>query len=440
MHYLKKVALLLATTTLLSCSSSKTMATKKLHTLFVTVENGIFYRNGSPYHYIGTNYWYGAILASEKYGNRERLHKELDELKAHGMVNLRILFGAEGGDQDYTVRPALQYKQGVYDDALLEGLDYLLGELAKRDMTAILYLTNNWEWSGGMAKYLQWNGFGDVPNPNIPPHNWPEFMEFTPKFFTCAPCQEGFREHIKYALQRTNRYTHIKYTEDPSIMAWQVANEPRIFTVDNEENFTKWINATVNLINSLDNNHLISTGSEGRASSNDDINAYKRTHTNPNIDYLTMHTWPKNWGWYTLENEENATFIAIENALQYIDQHIEIAKDLNKPIVLEEFGFPRMQESLDKNACLEYRNIFYTAIFNKLEKSITNKEPFVALNFWGYGGLGKNNPENGKWNPGDDFTTDPPMEPQGLNSIFSTDKSTLYLIKMFNENIESLNE
>ncbi|GLB51291.1 endo-1,4-beta-mannosidase [Neptunitalea chrysea] len=436
MHYFKNIILALLSFYLVSCGSTKSISKTSENNSFVTVKDGIFYKNGSPYHYIGTNYWYGAILASEKYGNRERLSKELDELKENGMVNLRILFGAEGGDQDYTVRPALQYEQGKYDDALFEGLDYLLAELAKRDMTAVLYLTNNWEWSGGIAKYLQWNGYGDVPNPNIPPHDWPEFMEFTPQFYTCKPCQEAFRNHIKYSLKRTNRYTHTKYIEDPAIMAWQVANEPRIFTVENEANFTKWINETVDLIDSLDANHLISTGSEGKASSNDDILAYKRSHSNPNIDYLTMHTWPKNWGWYQLDNEENATFYAIDQAIKYIDEHTQIARELHKPIVLEEFGFPREQESLDKNACLEYRNVFYTAIFNKLEKSIKNNEPFVALNFWGYGGIGENNPENGKWNPGDDFTTDPPMEPQGLNSIFSTDKSTLYLIKMFNGNIE----
>ena len=53
-------------------------------------------------------------------------------------------------------------------------------------------------------------------------------------------------------------------------------------------------------------------------------------------------------------------------------------------------------------------------------------------------GLGKNNPENGKWNLGDDYTTDPPQEPQGLNSVFSTDKTTLDLIKKYNNQLKNL--
>ena len=30
---------------------------------FVRVENGHFVRNGIPYYYVGTNFWYGAIRA-----------------------------------------------------------------------------------------------------------------------------------------------------------------------------------------------------------------------------------------------------------------------------------------------------------------------------------------------------------------------------------------
>lgn len=47
--------------------------------------------------FVGTNFWYGAILGSEgEGGNRERLHKELDFLKSIGINNLRVLVGADG--------------------------------------------------------------------------------------------------------------------------------------------------------------------------------------------------------------------------------------------------------------------------------------------------------------------------------------------------------
>lgn len=408
-----------------SCSSQK----------YISVKDTKFIKEGKPYNFIGTNYWYGAMIGA-KNGDRTRLLKELDELKSNGITNLRILVGAEGGDQDFTVTPALQTEKGKYNQELLDGLDFVLAEMGKRDLNAILYLNNNWEWSGGMAKYLEWNGYGKVPNPNIAPNTWPQFMNFTSQFHSCEPCKDDFKKHMQFIIGRTNSYTKKKYTEDKAIMAWEVANEPRVFTKENEVAFTKWLNKTVDEINRLDKNHLITTGSEGKAGSNDDLATFERTHTNKNIDYLTMHIWPKNWGWYKMEDEKGSTPIAIEKTIAYIDEHIEVSKRLQKPIILEEFGYPRSQESLDRNASVVFRNQFYKAVFERLEKAISNNEPFVALNFWGYAGIAKNNPKDGKWKVGVDFTTDPPQEPQGLNSVFSEEISTMNLIKEYNMKIQ----
>ena len=425
---MKKILLFLFSTFILSNFSAQN---------FIKVNNSHFIKNGKPYYFIGTNYWYGGMLAS-KNGNRERLKKELNELKSLGITNLRVMASAEGGDQDYTVIPATQPTQGKYNQDLLEGLDFFLNELKKRDMDAILYLTNNWEWSGGMAKYLEWNGYGKVPNPNLKPNTWPQFMSYTAQFHQCEPCKNSFLEHIKFMLNRKNSVNGIPYKQDKTIMAWEVANEPRIWNVENEKAFTNWLNEVASTIKSIDKNHLLTTGSEGKAGSNDDIAAFERTHNNPNIDYLTMHIWPKNWGWYNINDEKNSTEVAIKKTNEYIDEHIKVAQNLKKPLVLEEFGFPREKESLNKKASVENRNHYYEFVFEKMKTSIKAGLPFSALNFWGYGGLGKNNPENGKWNLGDDYTTDPPQEPQGLNSVFSTDKTTLDLIKKYNNQLKNL--
>lgn len=398
----------------------------------ITVKGTQFYKGNKPYSYVGANYWYGSLLASKKVGDRKRLLRELDLMKKNGIDNLRILVGGDGGKYDYTVRPALQYEQGKYDDDLLDGLDYLISEMGKRNMYAVLYLTNNWEWSGGISQYLEWNGHGAIPIPNIAPNTWPEFMSYTEKFYSCEPCMEALNNHVKFILGRTNAYTKRKYTKDNTIMAWQVGNEPRSFTVENEKKFTIWLNNIVNLIDSLDKYHLISTGSEGRNSSNDNMETYQKTHENPNIDYLTMHIWPKNWNWYKANDAEKTLPTTLENAGKYIDLHVAVANHLKRPIIIEEFGLPRENESLVAESSVTNRNIFYNYIFNRVLESHKNKGVLQAANFWGFGGEGKAITPDGKWKPGDPLTTDPPQEPQGLNSVFSSDKSTLDLVKKYN--------
>src|SRR5215831_19257508 len=127
---------------------------------FVQCRNGKFFTGNKPYYFIGANYWYGGLLANDARG-RQRVIKELDFLVARGVTNLRILAGAEGTGNENGVKrvsPALQPSKGVFNTKLLEGLDFLLSEMGKRNMKAVIFLSNNWEWSGGFLQYLNWNG------------------------------------------------------------------------------------------------------------------------------------------------------------------------------------------------------------------------------------------------------------------------------------------
>ena len=117
---------------------------------FVYVKDGQFIRQGKPYYYIGTNFWYGAILGSEgQGGDRKRLCQELDSMRSIGIDNLRILVGSDGQrGVAAKVEPTLQIAPGVYNDTIFDGLDYLLAEMGKRKMLAVLYLNNfvGMEW------------------------------------------------------------------------------------------------------------------------------------------------------------------------------------------------------------------------------------------------------------------------------------------------------
>ena len=96
---------------------------------FVRVEDGKFVCEDYPSYFIGTNFWYGAILGSEgEGGDRARLEAELDTLKALGMTNLRVLVGGDGPDGiPSRVSPTLQKEPGVYNDTIFRRNEGLSG-------------------------------------------------------------------------------------------------------------------------------------------------------------------------------------------------------------------------------------------------------------------------------------------------------------------------
>lgn len=413
-----------------ACVSKQT----KFEDAFVRVENGQFMRNKQPYKYVGTNFWYGAILASEgEGGNRARLLQELDSMKSIGIDNLRILVGSDGRrGVPAKVEPTLQVEPGVYNDTILNGLDYLLFEMQKRDMLAILYFNNSWEWSGGYGQYLEWVGMGKAPVPSI--DGWPAFMEFVQQFPKNKAAQKLFAQYVKDMITRINRYTNIKYVDDPTIMSWQIGNEPRAFSGENKEAFAIWMAEVSSLIKSLDKNHLVSTGSEGKHGCESDILLFERIHADKNIDYMNIHIWPYNWGWVSVDSLQEKMPIAQENTKAYIDEHLKIARKYNKPLVLEEFGFPRDGFNFDKKSSTQARDAYYKFVFDLIAESNVENKYFAGCNFWAWGGLAE--PNHVYWQKGDDYTGDPAQEQQGLNSVFMSDST----IKVIKASIQKINK
>ena len=406
------------------------------HSFIKVNADGQFVRDGKPYYFVGTNFWYGAILGSEgEGGNRERLHKELDFLKNIGINNLRVLVGADGENGIKTrVEPSLQVAPGVYNDTILAGLDYFMNELRERDMTAVLYLNNSWEWSGGYSVYLQWSGHGDAVVPAV--DGWPAYMEYVKQFPQSDSAKALFANHVNYIVSRTNRYNQIKYVDDPTIMSWQIGNEPRAFSDENKEPFARWMADVAAQIKSLDPNHMVSSGSEGSWGCEMDMSLFEKIHADPNINYLNIHIWPYNWSWVKADSLKELLPRAKENTKKYIDDHMVIARKYSKPIVLEEFGFPRDGFSFSKEAPTTARDEYYRYVFDLIRQDRESGGLFAGCNFWAWGGFAGQNPDHVFWEKGDDYTGDPAQEQQGLNSVFATD-STIEIIKAENRKLQN---
>jgi len=392
-----------------------------------------FVINGAPYYYVGANYWYGGLLALQKdrVKGKERLIRELDFLKSQGINNLRVLVGSEGEGEINgvdRVKPALQAQHQVFSAGFLRGLDFLLMEMAKRKMYAVLFLSNNWEWSGGFLQYLNWNG--QIDNETLKRKlNWDEQRDYTSKFYTCAGCKSDYQKQLKFILEHKNTYSGKKYVDEPAIMAWELANEPRPMRASAVAAYKDWISVTANYIKSIDQNHLVTIGTEGFMGTDENWALFKEIHANKNIDYLTIHIWPKNWGWFkNVPTRENLPLV-IEKTAAYIKAHESIAKQLNKALVIEEFGLPRDGHAFDPLSTTGLRDEYFGSIFALWANSRKHSGVIAGCNFWAFGGTSRPIPSQLFWQDGDDFSGDPPQEEQGLNAVFDSDRSTWEIIQ-----------
>jgi mannan endo-1,4-beta-mannosidase len=396
---------------------------------FVRVVDGHFERGGAPYAFLGANFWYGMNLGAEgPAGDRPRLLRELDRLKTLGVTNLRVMAATEGLDTEpWRIVPALQPQPGMYREELLLGLDYLLKEMALRDMVAVVCLNNFWPWSGGMAQYLAWSGAGrPIPYPPpAPGGSWGTYQAYTEAFYENPAAVAASHDCIRVLLGRTNRYTGERYVDDPTIMAWQLANEPRCGARTGA--MARWVEQTSSLLVSLDPNHLVTIGSEGEPPGAPGLDLIEN-HRPATIHYATAHAWAQNWGLYDPARPEETYAPALAEVRFYLRRLIEKARILGKPLVIEEFGLARDGGNYDPAAPTTYRDAYYRAVFELVVEAMRAGEPVGGVNFWAWAGEGRPREPGGYWHPGDPFTGDPPHEAQGWYGVYDADATTLAVI------------
>jgi len=399
---------------------------------FVTVKGRHLQLDGKPYYFAGANLWYGMYLGSPgKTGDRARLSRELDRLASQGVLNLRVLAISESSQLKRAVTPAVLQGPGQVDETLWQGLDYLLDQMARRDMKAVLYVNNFWQWSGGMSQYVAWVNGKPVLDPDVT-GDWNGFMDNSATFYREPRAQDAFLKVVRRLLTRENSVNGRLYSDDPTIMSWQLANEPRpgsdINASPNFDAFVKWVDETADFIKQLAPKQLISTGNEGWMGTAGSKELYEKTHASKHVDYLTFHMWAPNWSWYDPRKAAASYDGAWTKMQDYLNWHIDAANKLGKPIVLEEFGINRDGGSYSPSATTVYRDKFYTGIYGLLARRAAAGDAIAGSNFWAWNGAGRTRNADFYWKAGDAFVGDPPQEPQGLYGVFDSDKSTMAVV------------
>lgn len=160
--------------------------------------------------------------------------------------------------------------------------------------------------------------------------------------------KDAFKAYVKEMVTR--------YKDSPTIMAWELANEPRCEADEvrnlprsddcSPELLSEWIDEMSTYIKSLDPNHLVTWGGEGAFNIESDDDFYNGADGGDfdheisieNIDFGTFHSYPDWWS------------KSVEWTNQWIRDHAESAQKAGKPVVHEEYGWltPEAREENDK--------------------------------------------------------------------------------------------
>lgn len=269
----------------------------------LTLRNGVFY-------FAGTNNYY------LHYASHFMIDDVLKNAVAIGLPVMRTWGFLDGNASNgFVMQPA----PGVYPEDGYERFDYTVWQAGLLGLKLVVVLVNNWDDFGGMDQYVSW--FGGTNHD---------------EFYTNPDIKAAYKNYVRHFLHRRNRYTGRLMLEEPAIMTWELANEPRCQSDASGDTLFNWVREMSFFIKSMDRRHLVSVGDEGwfNIPGNADWTYngsqgvdWKRNNALPTVDYGTLHLYPDYWG------KDNTW------ALQWISDHISAGRSINKPVVLEEYGW-----------------------------------------------------------------------------------------------------
>ncbi|KAL9393999.1 hypothetical protein Peur_013284 [Populus x canadensis] len=292
---------------------------------FIRTRGVHFLLNGSPYYANGFNAYWLMYTASDP-SQRPKVSAAFREAASHGLTVARTWAFSDGG-----YRP-LQYSPGSYNEQMFKGLDFVVAEARSYGIKLILSFANNYDSFGGKKQYVNWA------------RSRGQYLSSDDDFFRHPVVKGYYKNHIKTVLYRYNSFTGIRYKDDPTIMAWELINEPRCTSDPSGRTIQAWIAEMASFVKSIDRNHLLEAGLEGfygpSTPQRNSLNPGLKIGTDfiannriTGIDFATVHAYPDQW--LSSSNDQNQ--LSFLN--NWLDTHIQDAQNiLRKPILIAEFG------------------------------------------------------------------------------------------------------
>lgn len=318
---------------------------------------------GRPFWWTGANAYF--LMESAARGDTAAVHEVFASARSLGMKVVRTWAFHDSPDSlDPTV---MQFRPGAFNERALRALDYVVARAPDYGLRLILPLVNSWDDYGGMNQYARWRAeaggdgtlAGRGPEQNAgasvrgtggrayrvrPAGTWGH-----DNFYTDSLMRSWFRAYLGALTGRMNSLTGTAYRDDPAIMAWELANEPRS-SDPTGRTVAGWAAEMSAHLKALDGNHLIGVGEEGFdvGTVGYTLDAYggqqwlfdgtagvsfSRNAALPSVDIAGIHLYPESWN------------ISPGTGNAWIADHVRIARDFGKPLMVGEFGARFMQES-----------------------------------------------------------------------------------------------
>ncbi|RAL52536.1 hypothetical protein DM860_017230 [Cuscuta australis] len=212
-HYLGLLLLLMAMPLAIDYPSKQSCVVKAAadqgNEGFIRASGVHFSVEGYPFYANGFNAYWLMYVASDP-SQRHKVSEAYRAAASHGLTVARTWAFSDGG-----YRP-LQSSPGSYNQDMFQGLDFVIAEARKYGIKLILSLVNNYESFGGKKQYVNWakNQAGQQ-------------LSSDDDFFTNSVVKGYYKNHIQTVLNRRNSVSGVVYKNDPTIMAWELMNEPR---------------------------------------------------------------------------------------------------------------------------------------------------------------------------------------------------------------------
>lgn len=290
---------------------------------FVRVDRGHFYLRQKPFRFIGGNMFYAMQFATYGLANppgpyssahREIVDQTLDAHKSLGMNVVRIWANWFG-------EGSLHPSKDQFNENAARGLDYVLEGLRKRNMKAILVMSDTWgTYGGGIRQYSQWC------NPSYaPPINEGDPGD-TFGFYTLDSCKSLWKKFALQILSRKNTINNSYYSQDSTIFSWDLLNEARP-AHGNRDAMVAWVKEMATFVRQHDSQHLVAVSHEN--SENCPTHLCSEA-TLPHVDYGDLHIYP-------FEHQAGD----ISKAMDRFRKVTRTARGFLKPVIAGEFAFGR---------------------------------------------------------------------------------------------------